>query len=130
MDDLQSLSIPNLESVGDITVYACTKIGQFSAPKVDFLNQLRVERNSLLERFDLPELTTISEGSLRIRDNQKLEDFDLDKFDTLTGTWLSIRDNSKLPSCKVDELLAKLIANGFEGDSLTTNNLYQPNCGE
>jgi hypothetical protein len=125
---LDVLSLPNLERAGSLTVYNAFDIIEFEAPKLHTLNDLRIEDNRLMVRFNIPLLEKIEGTQLRIRDNNVLSDFDLSSLQSFAGNWLNISKNPYLPSCKADALIKTLEANGFEGDVDKQGNKHQPNC--
>jgi hypothetical protein len=128
LSGLDVLSLPNLERAGTLNVYNAFYTVELQAPKLHTLKNLRVEDNRHMVRFDLPSLEKVEGTQFRIRDNDALVDFDLSSLQTYAGSWLSISRNQNLPSCKAEEIIETLEANGYEGDVDKQGNKYQPNC--
>lgn len=74
---------------------------------------LTLRDNDALRRVELDQLTTVVER-LIIEDNASLTELRLPGLGTLEGEFV-IADNPSLPRCEADEVLQRLVANGYEG---------------
>ncbi|OGQ18236.1 MAG: hypothetical protein A2138_03075 [Deltaproteobacteria bacterium RBG_16_71_12] len=87
--------------------------------------QLHVQAVDAATTVDLPVLTTVL-GDVKIKANPLLTTLDAPALSVVRGVSFAVTDNAALPQCRVDAIVAGVLAGGFTGLVETTGN--SPTC--
>ena len=126
---IEAIDLPLLRHIeGNLDIDRLDLVTEFTLPNLERVDGLFTVRSMpILQSFSSPTLTEV--GNLEMWQNESLEDFNLPELTHAEAIY--IRKNEMLSHCIVNELVERLIAQGFEGPvhvELNGTELPQQSC--